>query len=429
LSKAVFNLYRDAFSGLPRTIWVLCFAGFINRAGTMVLPFLSLYLISQRGFNLNQVGWILMAFGLGSVFGSYIGGKLCNAWNYTTVLIGSLLLSGVGFLVLGSLSSLISLLIGFFFLSMTGDAFRPAIMTAITEHAGKKTTKSMALLRLCINLGMACGPALGGVLASIDYLYLFWADGLTCIAAGFFLIKFQALLIKGKKIGEKTSPISTLTPQKKEDAVDVPFVMFLLLIFALSFAFFQLIGAYPLYLKQVFYYVEKDIGLLLAFNALLIVIFEMVFIHKTQHLSPMHLFAAGLFLMCMGFGLLPLGTLLPINTWGITWFLIFLTMLWTAGEMLSLPLANTIVAKRAEGKQIGTYMGWYTATYSIAMMTAPPAGLFIMEQFGKNSLWWFICTLGVLLPVCALLLKPYLIPNEPKLSTNFEQPEHEIDHP
>jgi hypothetical protein len=35
--------YRDAFGGLPRLTWLLCVAAFLNRCGSMVVPFLGLY--------------------------------------------------------------------------------------------------------------------------------------------------------------------------------------------------------------------------------------------------------------------------------------------------------------------------------------------------------------------------------------------------
>ena len=43
--------YVRAFSGLPGEVWILAFATLVNRAGTMVLPFLTLYLTGQFGWS------------------------------------------------------------------------------------------------------------------------------------------------------------------------------------------------------------------------------------------------------------------------------------------------------------------------------------------------------------------------------------------
>ena len=41
----------------------------VNRAGTMVLPFISLYLTQSHGFSVTQVGRLLGLYGLGSALG------------------------------------------------------------------------------------------------------------------------------------------------------------------------------------------------------------------------------------------------------------------------------------------------------------------------------------------------------------------------
>ena len=74
----LFNNYLNTFKGLSQEVWWLALITLINRAGTMVIPFLSLYLTKSLHFTLSDVGWIMSAFGLGSVFGSWIGGKLTD---------------------------------------------------------------------------------------------------------------------------------------------------------------------------------------------------------------------------------------------------------------------------------------------------------------------------------------------------------------
>ena len=74
--RAVAALYRDAFGGLPALTWLLCTAGFINRCGSMVVPFLGLYLKERFGFSATAAGWVVSAYGIGALCGSWIGGWL-----------------------------------------------------------------------------------------------------------------------------------------------------------------------------------------------------------------------------------------------------------------------------------------------------------------------------------------------------------------
>ena len=68
--RALAAAYRDAFSGLPRRVWLISAATLVNRSGTMVLPFLVLYLTAQRGFSTTQAGQTLAMYWIGGVAGS-----------------------------------------------------------------------------------------------------------------------------------------------------------------------------------------------------------------------------------------------------------------------------------------------------------------------------------------------------------------------
>ena len=71
---------------------------------------------------------------------------------------------------------------------MLTEAFRPAAMSFFAETVEPARRKSaFAVYRLAINLGMAIGPAIGGILATIAFRYLFFVDGATSIAAGLVL--------------------------------------------------------------------------------------------------------------------------------------------------------------------------------------------------------------------------------------------------
>src|SRR5580765_6856977 len=102
--RAVANAYREAFSGLPRPVWLLALVTFVNRSGTMVLPFMALYLTERRGFSATAAGTALGVYGLGSLAGTYLGGWLSDVVAPRRVMALSLLLNGAGFLILGLLS-------------------------------------------------------------------------------------------------------------------------------------------------------------------------------------------------------------------------------------------------------------------------------------------------------------------------------------
>ena len=93
--KNALRKYFNNFRGFSREIWILTLITFINRAGTMVLPFLSKYLKEDLQFSYSQVGWIMVSFGFGSMLGSWLGGKLSDKIGFYKIMIFSLFTSGI----------------------------------------------------------------------------------------------------------------------------------------------------------------------------------------------------------------------------------------------------------------------------------------------------------------------------------------------
>ncbi len=389
------SAYADAFSGIPRVVWLLAGAALVNRAGTMVLPFLSLYLTHDIGLTAARAGQIIGCFGLGSMAGSYLGGRLSDRLGAMRVQQLSLFLSGVGFLLFIRLKSFSSLAVGVLVLATISEAFRPAIMSAVAQYSGPDhRARSFALLRLAVNLGMAIGPAVAGYLAYYGYAWLFVGDALTCWAAGLILV----VVFRGKTEAADL-PARSFQTAGNSPWRDGPFLLFLLLICLLGMTFFQVWSTMPIFLREFYHSSERAIGGLLSINALLIVIFEMLLIRAVEHLDRMRVVAIGALLVGAGLALLPLGPPYAVAVLAIA--------ILTLGEMLALPIANVIVAERAGTSETGKYMGAYTLAFSTAFVFGPVAGTAIYEHVGADVLWYSIGALGLLLALAfAALSKP-----------------------
>jgi len=182
--------YINSFAGFRREVWILALVSLINRSGTMVIPFLSLYLTNDVNFSYAQVGWVMSAFGLGSLLGSYLGGKLTDLVGYYPTMVMSLLLSAVLFVVLQFVKSFEFFCLFIALLMTVADTFRPALFVSLKSYSKPENrTRSVTLIRLAINLGFSVGPAAGGfIIANMGYGGLFWIDGITCLLAGLMLL-------------------------------------------------------------------------------------------------------------------------------------------------------------------------------------------------------------------------------------------------
>ncbi len=386
--KTAFQRYINNFRGFTREIWILTFITFINRAGTMVLPFLSKYLKEDLHFSYSQVGWIMVFFGSGSIIGSWLGGKLSDKIGFYKIMIFSLFTTGVLLFCIQFITSFVGLCIGMFVLMIIADMFRPAMFVSIGAYAKPENrARALTLVRLAINLGFAAGPALGGlIIMTIGYNGLFWIDGGTCIIA----ILFFWIKVKEKKktaYRDKAHPGEVLTHSVFKDK---PFLIFLFSCMVSGVLFFQIFTTIPLYHKEQFNLTEFKTGLLLTLNGLIIFFMEMPLVSYVERnkISKVKVVALGCFMMAVSL------FLMLINSWaGI---LIIMMMFMTFGEMFAFPFSNSVALSRAPKGHEGRYMAIYTMSFSLAHIFSSKIGMEIIDNFGYQMNWFVMGTLGLL---------------------------------
>ena len=235
-----------------------------------------------------------------------------------------------------------------------------------------------------INLGMTFGPAIGGILALHDYGWLFLVDGATCLLAAVPAWTLVAPRRPPSAAGGARPAPAGLSPWR-----DRPFIALVVLVTLLAISFFQLWSTYPLAMRHAYRLPENQIGFLFAINTLLIVAFEMVLINTVRAFSPLRVAAVGALLLSLGLGILPLGSTFAFAAFGV--------VVWTLGEMLSLPLIEAVVANRAGAGQSGRYMGLFTTSFSLAFVLSPLVGTGVYERFGSDALWYGCGAMGLVL--------------------------------
>lgn len=388
----VANQYRAAFEGLSQEAWVLATVMFINRAGTMVLPFLGLYLREGLGYSLADTGWIMAFYGVGSMVGAILGGSLSDRWGSYQVQTMALFLGSGLFLILSFLTEFWSLAAGVFVLTAVADMVRPANSSAVFEYAKEgNVTRAFSLNRMAINLGFSVGPAAAGIIAAWSYQALFWADAATCAAAGLLFVGFFR-----KRRPRRTKEVRARGKSPYRDRGALAFSL-LVLLFAL--AFFQLVSTMPLYYRDIYHLSEEQIGLLLGFNGLLIVAVEMVFVNWAQNrIAPRHAIAIGVLTMALSFASLNWAVGLP----GLYAAMLVLSV----SEILAMPFMISWITLRAGDESRGRYLGLYAATYALGHILAPLLGTRVIEHFGYSTLYYGVAALSVLTAIGFSQLPP-----------------------
>ncbi|MEZ5009668.1 MAG: MFS transporter [Chitinophagales bacterium] len=396
--------YINTFSGLRKQVWFLAFVTFVNRAGTMVIPFLVLYLSEDLDFTKPQVGWILTSFGLGSLIGSWLGGKLTDKIGYYPIMFVSLFTTGVGFIFLQYFRSFESFFIGIFLIMVVADTFRPANFTAITVYSKPENrTRSITLIRLAINLGFSFGPAAGGfIIVTLGYGGLFWIDGITCILGALLIL----ILLKPKEIKQKAADKLALAAERVKSLPahrDHVYMLFLLVLFLIGVVFMQLFSSLPLYYREEHLLSESTIGWLMALNGLLIFFFEMPLVsffegRKTRKLTILQY---SIVLLGLSYLVLIFDAWLAVIVIGV--------LLITIGEMLAFPFANAYAMNWAPNGRSGEYLGMFTMTFSLAHIVGPNMGVQVADRFGYDACWILMAAISIIALVLLVYLKKLMV--------------------
>ena len=397
----LFKNYIGTFKGLSTEVWWLALITLINRAGTMVVPFLSLYLTKSLNFSLAEVGWIMSAFGAGSVLGSWLGGKLTDKIGYYKIMVFSLITSGVLFVFLQFLNTFVQISVGVFILLAVADMFRPAMFVALSAYSKPENkTRSVTLIRLAINLGFSAGPAVGGIIiVTMGYGGLFWVDGITCILAGLLLVN-----VLNPKTARTFDDVVVQNP--KSAYKDITYLIFLAAMILFSISFLQYFSTMPLYYKDIHFLNETKIGLLMGMNGLLIFIFEMPIVKYLENgrFTKMSLIIIGAILTGLSF------LVLNLTSWAGV--LIIGMILMTVGEMVAFPFSNAFALQRAKRGNQGEYMALYSIGFAIAHILGHNTGMQFVDRFGFDFTWYSITGLMFMSILILLFLKRRLALNK-----------------
>lgn len=384
--NSLFKLYKAAYGGLSGPSWMLALVILINRSGSMVLPFLSVYLTTALGYEIKAAGYILSAYGVGALIGGLLGGRLTDRFGHFYIQFLSLVISGLGFIAIAFIDQYYALMFAVFLVSLIAESLRPANASSIAFYAKPgNLTRSFSLNRMAVNLGFSIGPALGGLLAAISFKYLFLGDGLTCIIAG-IVFYFYFRNKEGNRSFKKRRPLEE--QPAKSPYKDLLYLAFIVGTCLYATMFFQLFMTLPLYYADVYALGERQIGGLIALNGLIVFAVEMVLVYK---IGTRYKLA----------GLITIGTLCLTLAFSVLavfsgWYILVVSMvILSISEILAMPYMATLAVERSVESNRGSYMGLYTVAYSSAFIFAPLLGTSMIEHYGYNTLWWVLSSMAI----------------------------------
>lgn len=357
---------------MPREAWVLFAGSFVNRVGTFVLPFITLYL-TQRGYTAPQAGLAIGFYGLGGLISQGVGGLIADRLGRRNTIALSMFGAAAFTLMLWQARTLAEIYPLMFCLAAVAELYRPASGALIADLLpSEQRVTAFTLYRLSVNVGWACGLALGGFLAERSFNLLFIGDAAT--SAAFGVIALTALPHGTRTTKREEAHLPTARASIRADR---GFLLFLGAVLVTGIVYSQNVSTLPLHVRDAGH-PPSTYGLLQALNGMLVVLLELPVIAWTQRHARMRMVALGDLLIGLGFMSLLLAGSAPA--------LVAMILIWTAGEMIESPVASAVAADRAPEHARGRYQAAYGSMFGVAWMVGPVLGTSVYAV-SPDALW------------------------------------------
>jgi MFS family permease len=384
--------------GLGAGFWVLGAGMFINRAGTMVVPFITLYLVSARGFSVVTAGEVVAGFGIGAIVAPLIGGALADHAGRRVTLLGSTLATGAIMVALAYVRPTTLIVVLVLLLGVTLEAPRPVTQALVADLVPEQErARAYSLLFWVSNLGFAAAMATAGFLAQSGFTSVFWVDGMTGCVFGVLVWCFVPEPRRHRETIPATSGGYTQVLRHRT------MVAFTVAVMAYYFVYLQSDSTLPLAVRRSGLS-PHVYGLCMAFNGVLICLAQPLLGRRLTRLDPARVWAAGVALAGVGFGLTAVASTTSVYLVSVG--------VWTIGEILPAAVSGAIVARLAPEHLRGRYAGLYGFALASGWLTSSLGGTRLLSV-SPPLLWGTCVALSVASASVVLRLGPRLRPAGP----------------
>ncbi|MFD3454766.1 MDR family MFS transporter [Streptomyces sp. NPDC058691] len=393
------------FGGLPRGFWWLWSSTLVNRLGTFVYPFLTLYLTLDRGFSATAAGLVVSCFGLGSVAGSLAGGELSDRLGRRATMAGSYVVTAAVTAALAVTTQVAAIAVLTFLFGAGSSAPRPALSAMISDLVGPEDRqRAFSLNYWAVNIGFGLSSVMAGFLVRADFVWIFIGDAATTLACGLMAwLLLPETRPAAKDAGAAPADDAGSAPAGGTAAGrglapalrDGRLLALTAVAFALWTLFHQGVTTLPVAMEAQGLS-TRTYGLVISLNGLVVVLLQIPLTRWLRGRRPGRLLAGAALLFAAGFGVTAFaGEAALVYGPGV--------VVWTVGEMVFAPTSAAAVADMSPSHLRGRYQGVFGFGTAAASFVAPIAGGIVLDRAGGTVLWAGCAAVG-LLAGCAFLV-------------------------
>ena len=383
---------------MPKKVWYLIMGSFISTVGSSFLwPLNSIYIHDYLGKSLSLAGLVLALNSLAAIFGNLLGGWLFDKLGgYKAVLIG-IFVNLISICCLMLWHDWPQYVIFLICTGFSGGIVFPAIYALAGDAWPNGGRKAFNAIFLSNNMGVAIGPAIAGVIADVNFEWVFIANFLTYSI--FFILVITTFKRFNKKV-EKTEKVVV----RKAPICRAPFIALIILSMALVLCWL----AYSQWVATISSYTQtlgmslSQYSLLWTINGLLIVGFQPLVrpLLSRWEKKINHQLILGLVLTAASFAIVSIAG-------DFKMFAAAMVIL-TLGEVFFSPVIPMIANKLAPKGKEGFYQGFVNSASTIGRMLGPLVGGVIIDIYGIQVLMVMLVIVLVVAIIPCLLYDLHL---------------------
>ncbi|MCL4529195.1 MAG: MFS transporter [Chloroflexi bacterium] len=388
------NAYRE----YPRTFWMMVFVNFVDRlGGSLLFPFFALYLTKKFSIGMTEVGILFAVFSVSSFIGAFPGGALTDRFGRKGIIIFSLIATSVSTLFMGLVNAyqlfVIIAFVSGIFTDIGGPAYEAVFIDVLPQE---KRASGFGIRRVAFNLAVVLGPVIGGFVASRSYLALFIIDAVFSTLVAFLVFALIPETKPAAAEGEKQESTAESFGGYLHVLRDGKFMAFVGASLLAWLVYMNMNTTLGVYLRDNHGVPESGYGWLLSLNAAMVVLFQFPITRRIEQRPPMLMMALGTIFFAIGLGMYGF-----VSTY---WLFAIAMAILTIGEMITVPIANAVVASFAPDNMRGRYNFIFGNSWGISFVVGLYLAGLIMDNFNPNLLWYFCAVIGMITTLLFLML-------------------------
>jgi MFS family permease len=398
---------------LPREGKLLLSVVAFEFVGTgLVLPFWVVYLHEIRGFSLDVVGLLIAGMSAAGVVTSIPGGTLIDRIGPRRAMIGVLISSIVGEVVMAFASNLAIAVLG---VAIVGGGFGlgwPAVQALISSVVPSEIrARYFGMNFSLLNLGIGIGGIVGGLVVDVGRTATFQAMYLGNAVS--YLPALFLMLVPLRHVGGPAK-----APPEHGDDARVSYLAVLrapamgtlcTLMFVSAFVgYAQLNAGMPAYARAIGEVSTRGLGLAFAANTLVIVLLQLLVLQRIEGHRRTRVIVVMAFVWAGSWALLGASGAFP-GTWAATFFVAACASVFALGETLLQPTMPAIVNDLAPEHLRGRYNGLTSSCFQAASILGPiVAGFMIGHSLHLEYLVLLVAGCGLVAWLSAARLESQL---------------------